>query len=119
VTGSGAVGERIPHPTAIPNYLRDTPLVDPTTGRDVYHNGVSQMVEVADPVELETYKLDGVNVSDFVLPSWFAGATTGQATCLGTTCVFPGADLAPANAPGPYDQMGVLTAAWQTIGPDL
>ena len=42
-------------------------------------------LEVADPVEADTYRIGGVTVSNFVLPSWFD----------------PGAS-------GPYDQLGLL-----------
>jgi len=88
-------------------------LVDPDTNRSVYHDGVGQMVEVADPVEWNGYRLNGVFVSDFVLPAWFAGATTGEPTCVGTTCSFPGPELSAATAAGPYDEMRLLTAPWQ------
>jgi hypothetical protein len=91
-------------------------LVDPDTDRSVYHDGVGQIVEVADPVEWQGYRLDDVFVSDFVLPAWFAGATTGEPTCVGTSCSFPGPALASADSAGPYDEMHVLTAPWQ--GPD-
>ena len=93
-------------------------LADPTTGRYVYRDAVGQMLEVADPVEWDGYRLDGVYVSDFVLPSWFAGATTGTPTCVGMTCSFPGPELAPADAAGPYDQMGLLSAPWETDSTD-
>ncbi len=91
-------------------------LVDPETNRAVYHGGVGQMVEVADPVEWNGYRLNGVFVSDFVLPSWFAGGTTGAPTCQGAVCTFPGPLIAPADAPGPYDEMGILTDSWQDSG---
>jgi hypothetical protein len=88
-------------------------LVDPETNRSVFVDGVGRMVEVADPVEWYGYRLDGVYVSDFVLPTWFAGATTGEPTCVGDSCSFPGPPLASADAAGPYDQMRLLTAPWQ------
>ena len=59
------------------------------------------------------YRLNGVFVSDFVLPAWSAGATTGEPTCVGTACSFPGPELASADSAGPYDEMQVLTAPWQ------
>ncbi len=43
-------------------------LVDPETKRSMYHDGVGQIVEVADPVEWDGYRLNGVFVSDFVPP---------------------------------------------------
>ena len=88
-------------------------LVDPGTNRSVYHDGVGQIVEVADPVGWDGYRLDGVFVSDFVLPAWFAGATTGDPTCVGTSCSFPGPELASADSAAPYDEMRLLTAPWQ------
>jgi hypothetical protein len=88
-------------------------LVDPGTNRSAYHDGVGQIVEVADPVEWDGYRLNGVFVSDFVLPAWFAGATTGDPTCVGTSCSFPGPVLASADSAGPYDEMHLLTASWQ------
>jgi hypothetical protein len=90
-------------------------LVDPTTNRAAYHDGVGQAVEVADPVEWHGYRLRGVFVSDFVLPSWFAGATTGEPTCVATSCSFPGPELASADAVGPYDEMDLLTEPWQGL----
>ena len=72
------------------------------------------MLEVADPVEERAYRLDGVWVTDFVLPAYFAGATLGA--CAGEWCLSAGigsADstppqptigcplIAPAYAPGP------------------
>ncbi len=88
-------------------------LVDPETNRSVFDDGVGRIVEVADPVEWHGYRLDGVYVSDFVLPAWFAGATTGEPTCVGSSCSFPGPPLASADAAGPYDQMHLLTSPWQ------
>jgi len=88
-------------------------LVDPETNRSVYHDGVGQIVEVADPVEWDGYRLNGVFVSDFVLPAWFAGATTGEPTCIGTSCSFPGPELASVDSAGPYDEMHLLAAPWR------
>jgi hypothetical protein len=88
-------------------------LVDPETNRSVFAGGVGRMVEVADPVEWYGYRLDGIYVSDFVLPAWFAGATTGEPTCFGDSCSYPGPPLASADAAGPYDEMHLLTAPWQ------
>jgi hypothetical protein len=88
-------------------------LVDPETNRSVYHDGVGEIVEVADPVEWDGYRLRGVFVSDFVLPAWFAGATTGEPTCVATSCSYPGPELAAADAGGPYDEMRVLAGPWQ------
>jgi hypothetical protein len=88
-------------------------LVDPETNRSVFDEGVGRIVEVADPVEWHGYQLDDVYVSDFVLPAWFAGATTGEPMCVGNSCSFPGLPLASADAAGPYDEMHLLTSPWQ------
>jgi hypothetical protein len=45
-------------------------------------------LELCDPVEGDSYDIDGVSVSNFVGPRWFS------------------------NGPGPYDKMGTLTAPW-------
>jgi hypothetical protein len=84
------------------------------TARGVWYDDMGSQLEVADPVEDQAYRLDGVFVTDFVLPGWFAGATTGDPVCEGTMCTFPGPLIAPADAPGPYDQMRVLRIPWQT-----
>lgn len=49
------------------------------------------MYEVADPVENDTYSIDGVPMSNFVLPAWFQSPNT------------PG-------VAGPFDYLGKLTA---------
>ena len=108
--------------------------VDPT-GQTYYtppDGSPAAALEVADPVEERSYRLDGVWVSDFALPSYFAGAQlgvcfeqSGEAWCepepVGGTrqpspipVAGPGPLIAPAGAAGPYDEMGVLTAPWQT-----
>ena len=76
-------------------------LVDPATNRSVYADGEGRIVEVADPVEWEGYRLEGVFVSDFVFPAWFAGATTGEPTCTGSTCNYPGAPWRTRTPPAP------------------
>ena len=55
-------------------------LVDPSTGVYYSYAGESAALEIADPVEEHDYRLDGVWVSDFVLPAYFAGATLGLCT---------------------------------------
>jgi hypothetical protein len=62
----------------------DEALVDPT---DAVWALPGMLEEVCDPVENWTYPLDEVQVSDFVLPSYFTQAV------------------------GPWDEMGVLTSA--------
>ena len=74
-------------------------LVDPDTNRSVYHGRVGQMVEVADPGEWDGYRLNGVFVSDFVLPAWSAGATTGEPTWVGFACSFPRARVRRLRRP--------------------
>ncbi len=84
-------------------------LVDPTTRRAFAHQGADGVwttgpLEVADPVEQWSYRLDGVWVSDFVFPAYFAGAQWEGTDAL----------IAPVAAPGPYDEAGKLTGPWQT-----
>ncbi|HUA43579.1 MAG TPA: hypothetical protein VMA77_00015 [Solirubrobacteraceae bacterium] len=97
-------------------------LEDPTTGTAYHYDGTGSALEVADPVEERAYRLDGVWVSDFVLPAYFAGA---QYLPCATEVTFPngvlteavvctGGEIAPPNAAGPYDEMGLLTGPWQT-----
>jgi hypothetical protein len=40
--------------------------------------------EACDPVQAGSYTIDGVKVSDFVLPSWFEPGSTGRWSWLGT-----------------------------------
>ena len=113
-------------------------LVDPSTTRGYYEGTktiqtvsplgdgtdtevLTGSLEVADPVDERAYKLDGVWVSDFVFPAWFAGAPSlpcdPQGGC--SLCDPPAGDpcgppIAPAGSPGPYDEMGILTAPWDT-----
>lgn len=93
-------------------------LVDPTWTNIYYVRGqLPELVEPADPVYTRRYTLDGVPVSDFTFPAFYAGAITPPCTTTGdnvTTCAGP--LIAPADAPGPYDEMGVVTAAWQPAG---
>ena len=108
-------------------------IVDPSTQTSYTHDGQGSNLEVADPVQTRAYRLDGVYVSDFVLPAWYAGGTFGiSATQAGQTFYLPTAPvgstdvpptvplpgtgplIAPADAPGPYDEMGLLTCPWQT-----
>jgi hypothetical protein len=90
-------------------------LEDPTLDVRYLRDGSTWRLEIADPVEGLGYRLDGVWVSDFVLPAWYAGATTGtDVTCQGDVCVDSSPLIAPPNAPGPYDQMGLLTGPWQS-----
>lgn len=92
-------------------------LVNPTTARDAWHANVEGFVEIADPVQGLAYRLNGVDVSDFVTPAWYAGATFGGAFACSqaTGCAYVGGTLiAPTEAPGPYDQMGRLAGPWQT-----
>jgi hypothetical protein len=94
-------------------------LEDPTLNVRYYLNGSTYMREVADPVEWKGYRLDGVYVSDFVLPAWFAGASTdSDITCSGTSCIDHSPLIAADGSAGPYDEAGALTGPWQTIGPD-
>lgn len=99
-------------------------LEDPEN-TDYFINGEGRQLELADAVEFRSYRLDGVWVTDFVFPSWFAGAmledsaTASDVTCTATGgCVFTAPLIAPAGAPGPYDEMGLLTAPWQDSSGD-
>lgn len=59
-------------------------------------DGVFWALEVCDPVETVTYLIDGVEVSDFVTPAWFA-------------------PKAPHEV---YDQCGKLRVAFQVLTPN-
>lgn len=85
-------------------------LVSPKD-RGYWLNGTGGPVEVADPVEHQAYSLDGVYLSDFVYPSWYAGATHESPSCAGggAPCRFPGP---PDPGAGPWDQMHTLTGPW-------
>ncbi len=104
-------------------------LVDPTTAVVYSYQGETAPLEVSDPVEAHAYRLDGVWVSDFVLPAYFAGAalgecgetacwpsSVGQTTPPSPTAPFPLPPVAPAATATPYDHMGVLSAAWSAPG---
>lgn len=60
----------------------DEALVDPQANKPFGFG----LLEVCDPVQLQTYPLDGVQVSDFALPAHFYGGS------------------------GPYDHMGLLAS---------
>lgn len=101
-------------------------LVDPDTVRSYYepdHGDAGTWfgsVEVADPVGERAYKLGGVWVSDFVFPAYYAGAlSVPPPGCDPTQQVACGAPLAAADAAAPYDQMGLLTAPWQTTWAEI
>ena len=91
-------------------------LVDPGAV-SVWHDGEGVHIEVADPVENQAYRLDGVYVTDFVLPSWYAGGMR-QAACDGSVCSY--SDPLPGSGDGaPYDFARVLSAPWQlAVGVD-
>ena len=52
-------------------------LVNPTDAATWQANGIGGRLEVCDPVEELIYQLDGFELSDFVTPAYFAGATLG------------------------------------------
>jgi hypothetical protein len=91
-------------------------LVDPSTAHYYTHDDIGAQLEVADPVEDHAYMLDGTWVSDFTLPAYFAGATLGVCEAILVAGVqqqqCDGPLIAPPDAPGPYDHMGVLSEAW-------
>ncbi|MBV9804562.1 MAG: hypothetical protein JO130_15280 [Solirubrobacterales bacterium] len=93
-------------------------LEDPTLEVRYEHAGSTWQREIADPVEGLGYRLDGVYVSDFVTPLWYAGASTGaDVVCQGVACADDSPLIAPAVNVGPWDQMHALTAAWAVFGP--
>jgi hypothetical protein len=95
-------------------------LEDPTLDVRYMRDGSTWQREIADPVENLGYRVDGVFVSDFVTPDWYAGASTGaDVACQGTRCADDSPLIASAANVGPWDQMRVLKAPWATVGPDL
>lgn len=93
-------------------------LEDPSLEVRYTHDGSTWQREIADPVEGLGYRLDGVYVSDFVTPLWFAGASTGaDIRCQGASCADDSPLIAPALNAGPWDQMRALTAPWAVFGP--
>jgi hypothetical protein len=93
-------------------------LEDPTLDVRYLHDGSSWQREIADPVEGLGYRLDGVYVSDFVTPAWYAGASTGaDVLCQGSRCADDSPLIAAAANAGPWDQMRALTAPWAEFGP--
>lgn len=60
-------------------------IEDPTTG-------LFWAAEVADPVEHQTYDIDGVAVSNFVYPDWFV-----------------------ADSPGPFDHIGLCSKPFEVV----
>jgi hypothetical protein len=93
-------------------------LEDPTLDVRFAHAGSTWQREIADPVEGLGYRLDGVYVSDFVTPAWYAGASTGaDVLCQGASCADDSPLIAPAADAGPWDQMRALTGPWAEVGP--
>lgn len=88
-------------------------LVDPVNTHYI-RDLVSNQLEIADPVEHQGYQLRDVYVSNFVLPNWYAGATTGACYAKAGSITCPGPMLSARGNPGPYDQARVLHGAWQT-----
>jgi hypothetical protein len=93
-------------------------LEDPTLDVRYTHDGSTWQREIADPVEGLGYRLDGIYVSDFVTPLWFAGASTGaEVLCQGASCADDSPLIAPAANAGPWDQMRALGGPWDVFGP--
>ena len=93
-------------------------LEDPTLNVRYSHEGSTWQREIADPVEGLGYRLDGVYLSDFVTPMWYAGASTGaDVLCQGGGCADDSPLIAPAVNAGPWDQMRALGGAWAVAGP--
>lgn len=95
-------------------------IEDPNLDVRYLHSGSTWQREIADPVNGLGYRLDGVYVSDFVTPEWYAGASTGgDVACQGTSCADDSPLIAPAVNAGPWDQMHTLRAPRTTVGPEL
>jgi hypothetical protein len=95
-------------------------LEDPSLDVRYMHDGSTWQREIADPVEGLGYRLDGVYVSDFVTPQWYAGASTGaDVACQGASCADDSPLIAPAVNAGPWDEMHALRAPWSTARPEL
>jgi len=93
-------------------------LEDPNLDVRYSHEGSTWQREIADPVEGLGYRLDGVYVSDFVTPAWYAGASTGaDVMCQGASCADDSPLIAPAANVGPWDQMRALAGPWAVFGP--
>lgn len=93
-------------------------LEDPTLDVRYLRAGSTWQREIADPVEGLGYRLDGVYVSDFVTPLWYAGASTGaNVLCQGVSCADDSPLIAPAVNGGPWDQMRALSGPWGVLGP--
>lgn len=93
-------------------------LADPTLHTVYSYDHTTYLLEIADAVYDRSYPIrvrrHRVSVSDFVLPSWYAGAQLGR--CSDEHC--SNQYLAPAtNDFGPYDYTGVLRLPWQTEDP--
>lgn len=95
-------------------------IEDPTLDVRYMRDGSTWQREIADPVDGLGYQLDGVYVSDFVTPEWYAGASTGgDVACQGASCADDSPLIAPAINAGPWDQMRALKAPWATDAPEL
>ncbi len=93
-------------------------LEDPTLDVRYLQDGSTWQREIADPVEGLGYRIDGVYMSDFVTPLWYAGASTGaEVLCQGVSCADDSPLIAPAVNAGPWDQMRALEAPWAVFGP--
>ena len=93
-------------------------LEDPTLDVRYTRDGSTWQREIADPVEGLGYRLDGIYVSDFVTPLWFAGASTGaDVLCQAASCADDSPLIAPAANVGPWDRMRALTGPWDVFGP--
>ena len=95
-------------------------IEDPTLDVRYMRDGSTWQREIADPVDGLGYQLDGVYVSDFVTPEWYAGASTGgDVACQGASCADDSPLIAPAVNAGPWDQMRALKAPWAMDKPEL
>jgi hypothetical protein len=54
-----------------------------TSIKESYNDAIGWMSEVADPVEADSFLVDGVRISDFVTPAWFGDGVGGRFDFMG------------------------------------
>lgn len=94
-------------------------LVDPACNLWASDGGArAYSFEACDPVEAPTYQLDGVSVSNFVLPAWFdPNRTSGRVDHLGllraSFTMLPGGYCVWMDAGGEHQEFGSLFPDWR------
>lgn len=82
-------------------------------------HGRAYAYELCDPVEAPTYGVDGVSLSNFVLPAWFDPQAGGYAafdhlrTLHAPFTIAPGGYVTYENAAGPQQEFGSALPAWR------